>query len=734
MHQDFSWGSYAETASGKTKSSWTLELKIPLINIGLKGEVSKNWRFNIARNIPKRENQKSVSSVWSYTGGNFHKPWLFGKVIGPNGVSRFSEIWNYNDKKWLCRGMAAVVKSTDCYFKACNKYEGFYPENAEVSGELNDCRNVCVPQYPSKADGYLRIYQKTGFKEYQSMSHQFIGKLVNFMKETRDKDNKPWIPWGHVMYRDGKVYGYSKGPKFGRLSHRHFKWNQSKVTFPVENQDYVDAFGIGFWDLSKIKQSMSSVMEKDVLNVLECILDFYHRDYVLKNQGGVYYWRTDDFKPLKPKMPITSPIWRKLGTDIVYLIMAYDNMNGPGSDKYIESLNKFSLYYMNGRMKRYNNVKDQSTEKQRKALWRLNYLDARMLNAAYHLKNKHKDSALLDWMRANLKKLPRYNKVPKVEFMLDGAMHWGESSIPLMKMFAELNPEILKKFVNEICTYNIFPKGVCTSGHIAEPINESGFPPLLDYGFEAWKKNALETETFIKVVKQVYLILGHPDLLRDTDDWVRDVAEEDRLEPDWRATPMHCFVQNEMGEGFYKGGITQAYTKYWDFYTPGDRKHYKIYFDMRKRGAKNRYYQYTAPFQNHAEPFCYGNAHTFNLADTTGHQDIFKNITLKDNLTVNVSIRIPELPEGTPCYGIFDVTDIVYKDQSQYTPTGFEISKVLHKETSVATDYYAILEYEKPRSDIDKARLVVYLEGMGKETESELKFMIKKKNNDYFRK
>ncbi len=740
---DYSWDCYAETASGKTRKSWTLEIKIPLLYVGLKHGISQSWRFNIIRNIlqevenkgkQKKKQLKKVSMTWAYTGGNSHKPWLFGMVTGPDGKPDFPNHWGLDNRRRICTGMAAVAKSCDCYYKACNNYKGFLPENCKFSGELRDCRNVAVAQYPSKADGYLRMYRKSGFTEYRSMARQLIGKLIHFMKETKDRDGNPWIPWGNVMYNDGKIYGYSRGPGFGRLKGYVYNWNQSKVKFQVSGQHYVDAFGTGFWGISKTPDSLNPEMKSKILKVLGCILDFYHRDYVLKDDGRNYYWRTDDFKPLKPKMPIPGPRWRKLGTDVVYLIMAYDNLGGEYSEKYIESLKRFARFYMNSRLKLNKRVQGEDAETKRRALWRLNYLDGRMLDAAYHLKEEHEDDFLLDWIHENLKTLPRYNKMPTVEFMLDGEMRWGESSIPLLKMFAELNPELYNRFLEEICTYNLFPKGVCTSGYVAEPINESAFPPLLDFGYEGWKKGVLRGEDFNKVAKQVYLILSHPDLLRDTDDWVRDGSEKDRLDPDWRATPMHCYVQNELGEGFYKNGITQAYTINWGYFTPDDRKNVKEYMDLRKKEAKNRYYQYTAPFQNHAEPFQYGRSHTFNLIDTTGHQQKFRTLALEDNLSLNVKIKIPELPEGMPCYGLFDITDILFKNKSQYTPTGYFISKVTHEGSPLVFDVYNVLEAEKPGSKTDKARLVVILDASGERAESELTFTLKKKNNAYFRK
>ena len=749
MHPNYAHDSHTRTASGRTKTSWTVEAAIPLNYLGLTDSINSNWRFNIVRNAVKRieytdkkgkkkQRQKIHSMTWAYTDGNYHKPWLFGMIQGPDGKPGFPDHWGLDNQKQLCTAMAAVVKSCDCYFKGCNGFYGFLPENCEVNGELGDCRNVAIPQYPSKADGFLRLYKNCGFEEYLDMADQLMDKLVKMMEETRDRDGRPWITWGHVEYRDGRVYGYGSGPPFGRQHSRKHQYNQSKVTFPVHHQDYVDAFGIGFWGISKIQDTLTPELKEKILKILDCVLDFYHRDYVLKEKGNVYYWRTDDFKPLKPKMPIPGPRWRKLGADVVYLILAYDNFGGKDSDKYIQSLKKFSEFYKSRRRKLYENVKDQSKGKQRRALWRFNYLDSRMLDAAYHLKGKHNDSTLYEWMHANLKDLPRYTTLPKVEFMLDGAMHWGESSTPLLRMFAEFNPELYKKFIERIFTYHLYPRGVCSNGYVAEPVNESVFPPLLDWAYEGWKKKAIKGPKLNQVTQKTYMILGHPDHLRTTEHWVYDIPVFDRQEPGWSATPFFGYIEKELGEGFYKNGIAQGFTASWGGdVSSSDEKYVRKYHDRRKWTAKNVFYQFTAPFQNHAEPFQYGRSHTFNLVNTIGHQNVIKNrlnkIKEEKLSTIEFAVTFPDVPEQMPCYALFDITDILFKKESHDNPTGYSVRNVLYRNKPAAFDVYKWLEYEKPTGSRDKARLVVLINAPGAGRKDKITVQLKKKNTEYFR-
>ena len=734
---DFSWNSCAETASERNKNGWILEMAVPLKNTGLAGRVLSAWRFNVVRNIPKRKDTGAHCSQWAYTGGNGNKPWLFGVVSGTEKIREIPGIWEQVNPSFHRTGMAAVVKGMDCFLRACLAYKGFLPENAEIDGSIDDCRNMALAQHPSKADGYLRFYMKTGLEEYREMTDAILTKLYRMMEKTKDKDGKPWLHWGRVVYKNGKAYGYSQGPRFGiRKGILPHKFDQSRAVFPVKSQGYVDAFGLGFYGISCVRDGMSPEIQEKVLSILETTLDFYHRDYVLKDEGGVYYWRTDNFKPLKPKMPIPPPLWRRLGTDIVYLIMACDNMNGEHADRYIKSLEKFCRFYMNGRMKLNDRVKDASPEKRRRALWRMNYLDSRMLDVARHLSEKHEDDILLSWIHDNLKKLPRYTTLPGVEFMLDGEMQWGDSTIPLLKMYAELNPPLYKKFLHEIVSCNLFPRGICTSGYIAEPVNESAFPPLLDFGYEGWKKGALEGKAFNDLVWKTYSILGHPALVRDTEDWVRDVHPEDRLDPDWRATPCHAYLENILGEGFYRNASTQAYMLNWG-YPPKEK--YTYYSDKRKFRAKNVYYQYTAPFQNHAEPFHYGRAHAFNLINTKeANSRLEKNFTGEAEPPVpsetDLTIHLPALPRGMPCYGVLDVSPLLYIGKDHTRPSGGEIRSIESGDNAVDFELYEMLEYRKRDSSEDKAIVVFFLRAEGDRSTAPLTLRTERKTTTYFRK
>jgi hypothetical protein len=57
---------------------WTLELELDLREIGAKAASGERWRFNACRN--RHAGGKSVSMMWSFTGGGNHVPERFGAL------------------------------------------------------------------------------------------------------------------------------------------------------------------------------------------------------------------------------------------------------------------------------------------------------------------------------------------------------------------------------------------------------------------------------------------------------------------------------------------------------------------------------------------------------------------------------------------------------------------------------------------------------------------------------
>ncbi|MFH1824306.1 MAG: hypothetical protein ABH873_03660 [Candidatus Firestonebacteria bacterium] len=123
---------------------------------------------------------------------------------------------NENNPRQILRGMVSSVRGLDTYLKGVYDFPGLVGENSEVNGDLFLCDYVMMSQYPSKADGYLRFYAKTGFSEYKELSWQFIDKMYKVYVNTKDKDGKNWIPTQQFIANDEKFYGYGHGPHFTR--------------------------------------------------------------------------------------------------------------------------------------------------------------------------------------------------------------------------------------------------------------------------------------------------------------------------------------------------------------------------------------------------------------------------------------------------------------------------------------------------------------------------------------
>jgi hypothetical protein len=73
------WNSRAKAAVRKTEDAWTLEISIPLSDLGVVGSpAGQTWTANFCRNI--LAGGQSVSEAWADTGSNFHTPEAFGKL------------------------------------------------------------------------------------------------------------------------------------------------------------------------------------------------------------------------------------------------------------------------------------------------------------------------------------------------------------------------------------------------------------------------------------------------------------------------------------------------------------------------------------------------------------------------------------------------------------------------------------------------------------------------------
>jgi hypothetical protein len=76
--KDGSWNSNAKTAVKKTDDAWSLEMCIPLADLGVEGSPKgTTWTANFCRNRRTEGDAQALS--WSDTGESFHNPDAFGK-------------------------------------------------------------------------------------------------------------------------------------------------------------------------------------------------------------------------------------------------------------------------------------------------------------------------------------------------------------------------------------------------------------------------------------------------------------------------------------------------------------------------------------------------------------------------------------------------------------------------------------------------------------------------------
>jgi hypothetical protein len=77
-NKDGEWNSRARTAVKKLEDAWTLEMAIPLADLGVTGLPKGTWAGNFCRNCHAEGEPQNIS--WSDTGESFHNPEAFGKL------------------------------------------------------------------------------------------------------------------------------------------------------------------------------------------------------------------------------------------------------------------------------------------------------------------------------------------------------------------------------------------------------------------------------------------------------------------------------------------------------------------------------------------------------------------------------------------------------------------------------------------------------------------------------
>ena len=624
-------------------------------------------------------------------------------------ITPASPLIQVKENQQFLHGMVSVVKSLDTYLKGTYDTPFLNGENTEVNGSRELCTFVMMSQMPSKIDGFTRYYAKTGIVEYKELSQQLIDKMFKVYKSTKDKDGNNWLPTGHYLSVDGKFYGYSEGNNFPEPR----PYDQSKGEFQIENAGMPDAWGIGMYELCKMTDYLDPGYKEKLIEVLYGMADFWNRDYMLYRKLGTFFYRTEDVTPLNPKPQKKELQWWCLGVDLVYSITSLQEL-GQNTDKYDERLILLLQTY----------VKDRPLHNED---FRIDYLDSRMIELSKYFRNKGKEKELSDWV---FKKLPGLYKdrVNKAHFMLNGDVR-GSSTIPLLDLYAQLNMKDQYRGIWKDIWDNKFGElGVKNEeDNTYLSVNNSGYALLLDAGYQGWLTGMISDEEFNKAVKKYYEFKGDRRNYRDCDDWVIETEEWDKVNKNWKATPYEFYPEQVEPEHYYFGK-PQGFTVH-RAYIQSDME-----AAMKKENqTRNAMYQFTAPFENHAEKERYGLAQTFNILDIAKNNTIRHQEDLKEETTeFNMKYKEPKVPKGIPCAGFVDVTELYYKDKKEAVRKGYEISEVLLNGKKISYQVFHLLDYKKPRSGENNAKLGFLIEAEGKEKEGEIKVVATKTKLPYY--
>ncbi len=628
-----------------------------------------------------------------------------------------------HENNLILDGAASLIASLDVYYKGTNNFEHFIPEGCEVTNSSSLMQNDHIPvaQYMSKADGYMRFYLKTGFEEYLSLSDQIISKVIRTYEATRAEDGTHWFPLIDLVDAKGVAHSYDQGPDNYRVLPSIF-WDQSKAKVTTKKNSYGDAFGLGMYELSKKYDKLPPEFKSKLINICEIYIDFFHKKFVLHDDGEKYYWRTDDFYPSSPKIPIPEPAWGFLGQDILYMMMAYLNLEGYKSIEYYESLYKFIRFYIKFRTQ-FNHIPSEERYKRSSPIWRIEYLDIRMLAVSDFLIEKNKPIGLeLKSFTVNLAK-SFYVDLPPTRTCIGGETITSASTAPMLEIFRRIDSGRFKLLWQNFTRFDIGINGFSYSGLKPPAVNFSVYPIFLDYGYNAWQNKVISDEEFSGATRRFYTLFGNPKFLRNNESWCKDITTLDKLLTEWQAVPGRCYVENVMPEGVWENGEAQGYTSIW----PGGFRTRSLPKYRHLSLERNVYTQFCAPFQPHANPFSYGNAFDYNLLYTR----IKENDNADNSKDFFVACRKESgLPKDMPSYGAVDVTDIYCLNKCFHTPANFQIKEVLINGRVLPFKTIKILEYHEEGSPIDNVKLV-FVVPFSEENEFQIKVEIEKRENNF---
>lgn len=578
--------------------------------------------------------------------------------------------WDHSDEQTLLTAILGGMRSVDCLVKATLTNKRLIGEGVDVSGRFEDHSFIMACQYPCKADLLLSWYGKTGFAEYRATAAGFIGKMHKLYTSTRDVSGKNWLPLGQFVDANGKAWSYFDAPKLER-GRDVFPWDQSRSSHNTHH-DFMDAWGLGMWELAKSAALLAPADRQTLVELLKGVLDFQHRPYMLKDEGGAYYWRTDAFCPLNPPEKIPAPNWDFLGVDVIHAVLALHELD-EDTQPWRESLKKFAAWYMRERAG--NN-----------AARFVEYTDLRAFDLAEFLDKVCQDAALKTWLKANLPALYATRRKDVSLVIHGGTLIY--SPLPVMEVMARLDPGQYRKMWRELMSDHITPYGLFQDGEYPT-INESQPDAILDSTLGAWRQGVLADVECRTGVERIFLMWGNPRCYRDAEDWVLEPYPFQRRKRAWEAAPYPGYPENVRPEAYYEG-LPHAYTisLIYGGYSDSTFEHEDF----------NCLLQYTAPGGQLTERIRYGRMSTFNILDTRSQDP--SGISEKDGLKVlDVECVMPDAPAGTPCVGVVKVTDQYYRNQSWHEPTGYRVREILHDGHRIPFEVYGMFGYMEPPSE-----------------------------------
>ncbi len=696
---------YAYTVTEQKRTS--LEFKISLDDLGFKNREVEPFLFNISRyqtepaenEIQKDEKKqkkaplKKEVSTWSRTGLRTDNYYTFGIV---NTVDNKLKRPDDQLKHYLDYA-ASFINSADVYLKAVNRLGMFVPEGTEVTHDasLDECDHIPIGQYGSKIEGYYRLYSKTTHKMYKRLANQILEKLISIQRDTVDSNGYHWIPLYDVVDKSGKSHGYDKGPSNTRSYPSAYTPDQSLAPLEIVNNAYGDAFGYGFWELSKNKKIIDEYDREKILSIIDGQLKFYNQPRLRNDKDG-FYWQTKTIYPAKDTQEkIEKPKFFLLGQDIIYLYLAGIEMDSVHKAEYFSDLQKFLAYYLEERAKQPPRT-DENSSWLNKELWRVEYVDLRAISAVKTLL-QHKvanASSFDDRLKDVLKK--SYQELPRVKYSEEGLTTKSDSTVLTLLVFDYLGHQNLDLLADHFLYYNFSYNGMYMRNSQPIEANMSTFSVLQYVAFSLGSQNKslafLQRETLFNLSD----ILNRKGENLDNFKWCQTEIKEHKKIMKWRAVPDRCYVENAQSEGVWKGNEKQAFLKIWtSTLTPEGKK----YYENADSFYRLAYYQFTAPFQTHAEPFPFGEAMTFNMLEIKSQS------REGDDLVLDCVVPAG-LAQETPVFCAVDITDIVYNQKNMFSPTDLHPTTVRSADGEFIFTQNFVPEYYRPGSKYDHSKLV----------------------------